>query len=221
MIALTSALSAAAGTLSAPAALARPALAASSTQAAIGEGWMVEGAFWIALASLVATTAAAVGVWAAVVHLRRVREETQRLTTLDELDAKLGRLVADRDDLDLRRVEHALIDIRDGQRRLEDAILRSVQRAGTKQVGQSDSNDLGLSAPAESISERVVNRMLALGYDRVQIVTRMEKLAELVRKDGEVLVEAKRDGVLHKGRVLLRDGRIGEIEMNPAYSIFP
>ena len=39
--------------------------------------------------------------------------------------------------------------------------------------------------------------------------------------DRSVLVEAQRQGVLHKGRVAVRDGRLSDVELSPAYSIFP
>ena len=81
--------------------------------------------------------------------------------------------------------------------------------------------DLAIVPSGETVAERVTNRLLALGFEQIQIVTRSEKLAELQRNDGEVLVEAKREGVLHKGRVDLRAGRLADVEMNPAYSIFP
>ena len=48
-----------------------------------------------------------------------------------------------------------------------------------------------------------------------------EKLLELVARDGEILIEANKSGVLHKGRVLVRSGRIANVELHPAYSIFP
>jgi hypothetical protein len=182
--------------------------------------WTAEAPVWIALAALVALVAAAAGVWTLVVHLREVREEGKRLETLADLDQKLGRLVADREDLDLRRLEHVLIDLRDGQKRLEDVLLRVLERerpGGEAALGQ----DLVVPPSGEVVGERVVNRLLAMGYRHVQVVTRAEKLAELGRKDGEVLVEARRDGVLYKGRVVLRGGRLADVDMNPAYSIFP
>jgi hypothetical protein len=183
--------------------------------------WLADAAFWVVLASLVALTVVATGVWALVYHVRRLREDAQRLSVLDELDQKLGRLVRERDDLDLRRIEHVLIDVRDGHRRLEDALLRVAQLGQGTGSGAAPTTDLVAGPSNESIGERVGNRFLALGYEQVQIVTRTEKLAELVRKDGEVLIEARKDGVLYKGRAILRGGSLVDVEMNPAYSIFP
>ena len=181
-----------------------------------GAAWTSEALFWVAVAGLVAVVVAAVGAWAVVLHLREVLEEVRRLARLEELDQKLGRLVEDREDLDLRRLEHVLIDLRDGQRRLSDALLQLAERRDS-----IASRELVVPADAGAVSERVTNRCLALGFERIHLVSRSEELDELLRKDGEVLVEARKDGVLHKGRVLLRGGRIADVEMNPAYSIFP
>ena len=182
--------------------------------------WMVEARFWLAVALFVAVVVAASGVWALVVHVRQLRDLARRVERLDDLDLKLGRLVAERDDLDLRRLEHVLIDMREGQRRLEEALLRSAERSLAPGASAS-STELVASPSAEAVGERVVNRLLVMGYDEVQVITRAEKLLELMHKDGEVLVEARRDGVLYKGRVLLRGGRLSDVELNPAYSIFP
>ena len=180
--------------------------------------WMGEVAFWLAVASFLAAALAAAGVWTLVARLRELGAAGRQLSTLAELDQKLGRLVAARDDLDLRRLEHVLVDVRDTQRRLEDAFLRATE-IGTS--GGAQATAVAVPASPESIGERVLNRLLVLGYEKVQIVTRQEKLAELARRDGEVLVEARRDGVLHKGRVVLRGGRLTSVEIHPAYSIFP
>ena len=187
-----------------------------ATDATALPAWMPEAAFWLAALAAFATVAAALGVWTLVARLREVRREGARLAVLEELDQKLGRVLAARDDLDLRRLEHVLIDLRDGQKRMEDLLHASLERAPA-------GSEAGLLVPQEpaSLGERLINRLLAMGYERIQVVTRPEKLVELAHKDGEVLVEARREGVLHKGRVLVRQGRLGDVELHPAYSIFP
>ena len=192
--------------------------------AAGGVSWTAEPVFWLGVASLAALVVIAVGVWALDVHLREVREEARRLGTLEEIDQKLGRVLAERGDLDLRRLEHVLIDLRDGQRRLEDAMLQVLERgatsAATGSLGAAASDALVPVSP-ESMSERITNRLLALGYERIQLVARPDEIAALANSDGEVLVEARKDGALHKGRVVVQGGRIADVDTNPAYSIFP
>ena len=180
--------------------------------------WMPEAAFWLSVAALLGVLAVAVGVWTLVSRLRELRAESRSLAVLEELDRKLGRFIAGREDLDLRRLEHLLVDLRDGQKRVEDALLRTLESGRT---GTTSTSDLVLPTAPETVAERVTNRLHALGYERVQIVTRTEKLLELVSRDGEVAIEAHREGVLYKGRVLLRSGRIADVEVHPTYSIFP
>jgi len=182
--------------------------------------WMGEGLFWIALAGLVVLVALLAAVWTVLTRLREVEREARRLGALEGVEAQLGRLVSEREDLDLRRIEHVLIDLRDAQRRLEDALIGTVEALRRSDGRPSD--ELVPAPPfADTLGERIVNRMLALGYERVQIVTHSDKLAELASKDGEVLVEARRDGVLHKGRMIVRTGRLADLEIHPTYSIFP
>lgn len=183
-------------------------------EAAAGD-WLAASLPWIALAGLLALAATAVGVWLLV---RRAREDHGRADTLAALESireALARLAAERADIDLRRIEHVLVDIRDAQRRLEDSLLRALEAARTNEPASP-------SAPgADHLAERATNRLLSLGYERVQIVTAAAELARLSESDGEVLVEARRQGVLHKGRVLVRGGRIHSVELNPPFAVFP
>jgi len=63
------------------------------------------------------------------------------------------------------------------------------------------------------------------GYERVRLVTPASELEQLAAGEaggsGELVVEARRDGVLCKGRVLLRRGALTDVEIQPAYKLFP
>jgi hypothetical protein len=78
-----------------------------------------------------------------------------------------------------------------------------------------------LPAAPQALNERVLNRLLALGYERIEIVTPNEALEEFAQGSGDVLVEARRDGVLCKGRVRVRSGRIESVQLQPAFPVFP
>lgn len=173
----------------------------------------------LAAAGLVVGLALAVGLWVAVGHLRELRGELRKLSTLESIDAALGRLASERSDLDLRRLEHVLIELRDGGRRLEDAWLASSQSSRSLEAPERSPD-----RPV-SLAERVTNRLLALGYERVRLVTAAEELEALARQagggDGDIVVEARRNGAPCKGRVLLRSGALTEVEIRPAYSVFP
>jgi len=74
---------------------------------------------------------------------------------------------------------------------------------------------------AEALSDRIVTRLLGLGYERVQLVTPLEKIGEMIAGDGEVSVEARRDGAACKGRIVIRRGVIVDVQLQSAYTTFP
>ena len=188
--------------------------------------------FLAAAAGLTAVGAVAAGM---IVHrARRIEERLARLDRLDELAAGVKMLAAREGELDLRRLEHVLIDIRDGQRRVEDRMLALLEaRAGLVAEGRSSS--LGAEAatggalvPASAsseagaaLSDRIVTRLLALGYERIVLVTPTDEIARVAREGGAVVVESRRDGAACKGRVIVADGRIHDLQIQSAYSTFP
>jgi hypothetical protein len=173
---------------------------------------------WLLTLLVVAAGVAAVGVWMLLARLREIERFAERFQAIDAIASSLDSLVRAREDLDLRRVEHVLIEMRDGQRRLEDALLRAAQSTPRTSDGSEPPTE-----EAASLSERVVRRLLAHGYEQVHVVPSLDELAQLFKADGahEVLVEARRNGVACKGRVLLRDGVVTDVELKPAYTMFP
>ncbi len=143
------------------------------------------------------------------------------LKGLDDIHAALVKMREDRDDLDLRRLEHVLVDIRDGNKRLEEKLTLTIEHAATKK--QSTTESMRPPNLQPGLGERIVNRLLALGYSGVQIVTEAEQLIELGNEagTGEVIIEARRDGAHFKGRVLMQDGIIADVAIKPAYDMFP
>jgi hypothetical protein len=188
---------------------------------------------WLALALLLVACAGVAGLWVLALRARGLERLAPRLDALEEIRAALARLSSQREDLDLRRIAHVLIELRDGQRRLEDALLRSAQTA--RPASAPDLLPAAAREGGAAIAERVVNRLLAMGYEHVQLVTAGDDLERLARgepagngagdpaapRSGEVLVEARRAGVLCKGRVLVRAGALAEVQMQPAYNVFP
>lgn len=184
---------------------------------------------WILAFVALAAAAGAVGVWMLVTRAQRLEARLARLDKLDELAATLEKLVASRDALDLRRLEHVLIDIRDGQKRVEERMLEIVEShargavfsQGTSEGPSTKSLDLVGAAAGGALSDRIVTRLLALGYERIVLVTPSDDLGRIAREGGAVVVETKRDGAACKGRVLVADGRIADIQIQSAYSTFP
>jgi hypothetical protein len=184
------------------------------------EAWIVAGLPWLGAALLLAVCAGVVGVFLIVRRTQLLDQLALRLDALEDLRAAVARLAAARDDLDVRRIEHVLLEIRDGQRRVEDRLLRTMEtaRAGS---GGATGGATGPAGSAVAIGERVTDRLLALGYERVQIVTLGDELPTGADVDAEVRVEAFRNGVLCKGRALVSRGALVDVEMKPAYTTFP
>jgi hypothetical protein len=183
------------------------------------DSWAIAALPWIALLALAVAVAGVFGVWTLVTRLERIEALSKRFDALDEIRADLKVFAKERSDLDLRRIEHVLIELRDGQRRLEDSILRATQAALKPAPGAAANAGPAPHDPAE----RLIARVLAQGYERVLLVQPREELERLLASEGahEVLVEARRNGVLCKGRVLLRDGAVTDVELTPAYTLFP
>jgi hypothetical protein len=182
--------------------------------------WIAASEPWLLLVVALCAIGALAGIWAIVARLRELESLARRLEGLEEIRHSVARLAADRGDLDLRRLEHVLLELRDGQKRLEDALLARLQ--SPRSLEQPDRIPGGMPA---SLAERVTNRLLALGYERVRLVTPAAELEQLASSEGggsgELVVEARRDGVLCKGRVLLRRGALTDVEIQPAYKLFP
>jgi hypothetical protein len=176
--------------------------------------WWPDAVLWLGLALFLGVAAAAAGAWALVLRLERLQGELARLAKLEEIERQLARWLGERDDLDLRRLEHLLVDLRDGSKRVEELLLRAGEL-------RSESSSALVPLAAPNLGERVVNRLVALGYERVELVTPHQELESFAGGAGDVLVEARRDGVLCKGRVRIRAGRIDAVQLQPAFSAFP
>jgi hypothetical protein len=158
--------------------------------------------------------------------LRRLERRLGSLDRLQGLETALQKLAEREAAIDLRRTEHTLLDVRDQLKRLEERLL-AVSERGVRE--QSERNGTGtelvrVTTPASIaslVTDRILARLLALGYERIQIVTSTDDLAKLGDTDGAAIVEARRDGALCKGRVRVAHGLVGAIEVQPAYSAFP
>lgn len=161
--------------------------------------------------------------------LARHREQAARLAKLEALDgierrlAEFKPLSSENGEFDLRRVEHALIDLREGQKRFEERLLQVLEAAQARPALGTDYAPL--AAPTGThLAERVFGRLIALGYEQVQLVTPLEEISKLSQGgdvEGEIRVEARRSGAPHKGRVMVSQGVITDVQLQSVYSIFP
>jgi hypothetical protein len=172
-----------------------------------------------AAALLVVAAVGAVGILLLFAAVRRLERKLAALDRLPNLEAALAKLAERESMLDLRRTEHTLIDIRDGLKRLEERLL------AVAETRMRDAQTLpaiqGGPGSGGFVSDRILARLLALGYERIQVVTPADEMAAWTDGDGWAIVEARRDGALCKGRVRVARGLVGAVELQPAYSAFP
>jgi len=172
----------------------------------------------LAVALVAAAAAAAVAAWQILARLRANEKHLERLQDLALLRERVEHLAGVRPELDLRRLEHVLLDLRDTMKRTEERMLVMIESTRA-----SPGSGLPVPATASSalLAERIVTRMLSLGYERVQLVTPQAELEALLGGEGLVVLEARRDGVSCKGRVKIKAGAIQDVQMQAAYGAFP
>lgn len=118
----------------------------------------------------------------------------------------------------LGRVEGLLEDLRDLQRRLDDRLAALAERASAPAPVAAAAALAGAHVPEPALLvERAQNRLLALGFEQIEVVTPRDA----VTPDGPLVVEARRSGAVHKGEVLLAGGTVIDVALRPAYELFP
>jgi hypothetical protein len=147
-------------------------------------------------------------------RLRLVTERLEAVEALEALSEDLERIVEVSEGLDLGRLEHLLGELRDSQKRLNERILSLAEERGRSGESAVD------PAQAVPLAERITNRLLAMGYEGIQLLPPPEGLADGAL-EADVLVEARRGGAFCKGRVRVRDGVIAEVDLRTAHSMFP
>lgn len=186
----------------------------------------IEVLTWLLALCTCLTAAVAVAAWLVAARFRRMDASLERLARLDEVAAHVKALAQREDELDVRRLEHVLIDIRDGQRRVEDRLLALIESRASQSLTSSDVAPTRALQPAgaaagAALADRIVTRLLALGYERITFVTPNADIGRIAAEDGAIVVEARRDGAACKGRVIVAGGRIEDLQIQSAYSTFP
>ncbi|MFT7667691.1 MAG: hypothetical protein ACI8X5_000374 [Planctomycetota bacterium] len=176
--------------------------------------------------AIILLTAITAILWTMVNRQSRMESRLGRLDRLDEIRSQVTRIADAGGDLELRRLEHVLIDIRDGQKRFEERLL--LQAESARQEAQLEPHLTPVTKDAErssrsSLSERIHNRLLAMGYERIQLLTPFEELSEIVEQggEGEVMAEARLAGAVCKGRIVIRGGTIAAVELKGSHAMFP
>ncbi len=174
---------------------------------------------------LIVTALILVGIVFVILQLLRLTrlldEQTDELAGLERLDPisdALERLAEGGDELGRRRLEHVLIDIRDGNKRFEERLLALMDQ---QQSAASPVQGASGAAQGEGLSERITNRLVSMGFERIDIISPVEELNGAGEEDLNVRVEARRAGVAHKGVVLVSRGALKDVRMRSSYDAFP
>lgn len=111
-------------------------------------------------------------------------------------------------------LEEALANLSQQQRDQTRAIEAALSAAGAPAVAG------GPESPAR-LTQRVRAHLAGLGFESIEIVTHREELESETAFSGAIVVEARRGGSVHKGRVMLEDGVVSDVELRPAHHLFP
>lgn len=184
--------------------------------------WMgSDGLEYLGLGILLVSLAILLVLYSLASRLRRPDELLERLQHLERIEATLDRIAEQHAELDLRRLEHTLLDIRAALRQADErsaALADSIEQSRDASAGP---DGLSAAGSAAGLADRVTNRLIALGFEQIEILTPLEELEAFALVDGEVIVEARRAGALHKGRLAIRDGGIADVHLRASYEVFP
>jgi hypothetical protein len=159
---------------------------------------------------VVACALGAVVVW----RLRLLDERLEVLEAIEPVGEDLERVAAVAESLDLGRLEHLLSELRDSQKRLNERLLFLAEERGRPgEVAAETTQPVPLG-------ERITNRLLAMGFEGIQLLGGPEALEDCAA-EADVVVEARRGGAFCKGRVRVRDGVIAQVDLRTAHSMFP
>ncbi len=117
---------------------------------------------------------------------------------------------------------------RDALSRLADG-LAALRTSGTDSAAMESAlaaaHSLGaqgsLVARRAAMIDRVHTRLALLGFTDVEIVTTREEIDDDQLASGELIVEGRRSGTIHKGIISLEAGSPIDVRMRPTHSIFP
>jgi hypothetical protein len=174
-----------------------------------------------------------------LVHLRMIRfeEHLQKLAGIRGLDDRL-RSVDDRlralaeafDKLHLERIEGHLTrlhedleDLREATAELRHAVVQIPSVApDAARSGDGDGDVLPAAAP-ESPGARTIaiveGRLLQMGYQNLRLLTELGEV--VLAGETEIQVECERGGMPVKGRVVVRNGSVRDVLLQPVTQMFP
>ena len=173
-----------------------------------------------------------------LVHVRMIRFEEylqklsgigsidDRLRSLDEcvkqIAEKSGKANFDRVTAQLDRLHEDLEDLREATIEVRSAVVQIPSASVVAASGMDGSSDSGVAHP-KSAATRIVAmieiRLLQLGYHNIRL---LGDLSDVQMADEiEVHVEGERNGMPFKGRVLVRNGSVHDVNVQSVAQAFP
>lgn len=142
-------------------------------------------------------------------HMREEKEGVHRLN--DRLQSLVDGLGA----LGTRRLEDQLAQIQELLERIHDQMSRRSTGVSMPLPDRSSERQSRGSGPIDIIEAKLYN----LGYSRVTVVS--DLAAADLSEPTRVVVEAEKEGVTHKGHLVIYGTSVTELEMQPSYTSFP
>lgn len=180
-----------------------------------------EGLEYIGLGLLLVSLAILFVLFSLVSRLRRPDGLIDRLQHLERIEATLDRIAEQQGELDIRRIEHELVEIRQALRHSDERQAAAADSIEPSRDASAGRGELPAEGSGAGLADRVTNRLIALGFAQIEILTPLEELEAFALVDGDVVVEARRAGALHKGRLSIRGGGIADVHLRASYEVFP
>lgn len=181
-------------------------------------------ALWLPVVILVLLVAGFVVLLGRLGRLEARLRELDTRAAIEEVRGALAKAAEERGDLDHRRLEHVLNEVRGGIKRTESSVLAVIENQASQAEAPTQQAPASEPRPRQpGLRERITNRLLALGYTDIRFVTTSEEIQAIADEggDGSVAIEAHQGATLVKGRVQIRSGAIGDTDLKPFYSMFP
>jgi len=151
---------------------------------------------------------AVAGLWWIVRRLNALESGLKDLSSLSLVPDRLHALAKVIEELDPKAVQAEFDRIHDSLSRLEDLAVTD---------SAADDGGDGASRPT-TVRALAIRWLRDEGYYSARILNEDD---ELSGQEVEVVVEAIRDGLRHRGHVLVCGNEIQEANLDPSYSMFP
>ena len=174
-----------------------------------------------------------------LVHLRMIRfeEHLQKLAGIRSLDDRLRSLAdsvkqmaesapkinLERVSPELERLHEDLEDLREATTQVRQAVVQiptpSVVTVAAEDGFASERAAVTIESPATRMVALIETRLLQLGYRHLRLIgdlTGVQMADEI-----ELQVEAERNGMPYKGRVVMRNGSVHDVNLQSVAQAFP